>query len=261
MNISTTTQTTSHLRANSVSRWRAAGLHLLVCTIVAIFLISLFWFVWYPEPLFDALGVTKIFAMLLAIDVVLGPLLTLIVFKTGKRTLKFDLTVIACAQIAALMYGCHTLWIARPVYIAALGHRYDVVTANDIDADELSASKQALPTLGPVWVGTKLAVDSKEKERVLFSALSGFDYGHYPQHHQPIENMRDEILRNAQSISDLKKLNPAEEAAIDRWLKKHDVNADAVIFQGLKARVIDMAVIMDAKNAKVIGIAPFKPWP
>jgi hypothetical protein len=61
-----------------------------------------------------------------------------------------------------------------------------------------------------------------------------------------IENMRDEIRKNAQPISDL---------------KKHDVTEDSVRFQGLKARAKDMTVIVDAKTAKVIGIAPFKPWP
>ncbi len=73
--------------------------------------------------------------------------------------------------------------------------------------------------------------------------------------------MRDEILKNAQPISELKKLNPGEEAAIDKWLAKHGATEDSVRFQGLKARAKDMALIVDAKTAKVIGIAPFKPWP
>jgi hypothetical protein len=68
-------------------------------------------------------------------------------------------------------------------------------------------------------------------------------------------------LKNAQSIVDLKKLNRGDEVAIDRWIERHGMKPDAVVFQGLKARSKDMAVIMDAKTAKVIGIAPFKPWP
>jgi hypothetical protein len=244
-----------------MSRFSASGLHLSVCIAVATLLLVLFWSVWYRAPLMDAAGGTQIFLMLLAVDVVLGPLLTLVVYKQEKKTLKFDLVTIGLLQIAALLYGVYTLLVARPVYVAALGHRFDLVHANEIDEKELLAAQKKLPRFGPQWTGTKTANDPKEKERVMFSALFGADYGHYPQHHQPLENMRDEILKNAQPISDLKKENPGDEEAIDRWLEKRGVKAEEVIYQGLKARAKDMAVIMDAKTAKVIGIAPFKPWP
>ena len=57
-------------------------------------LLAVFWFVWYPAPLFKVVGGFEIFLMLLGIDVVLGSRLTLIVFKQGKKSLKFDLAVI-----------------------------------------------------------------------------------------------------------------------------------------------------------------------
>jgi hypothetical protein len=244
-----------------MTRYKAASFHLLLSVLAGSTTFALLWFVWYPSPLLEALGGIFIVLILLGVDVTLGPLLTLIVFKQGKRTLKVDLSVIAFLQIVALAYGCYTLWLGRPVYVAALGHRFDVVTVNEVDPSDLTTAMQSLPIWGPKWVGTRRTTDPKERDRILFSALGGADYGHFPQHHQPIENMRDEILKNAQPISDLKKLNPGEEAAIDHWLAKHGVKADEVVFQGLKARAKDMAVIMDAKTAKMIGIAPFKPWP
>jgi hypothetical protein len=247
--------------AVTTTRWRAAAVHLSICIALAAALAALFWFVWYPSPLFVAVGGAELFAMLLAIDVILGPFLTLLVYKAGKKTLKFDLTVIALLQLAALCYGIYTLLIARPAYVAAMGFRFDVIPANEIDEKELVVAKKDLSWIGPEWVGIKFAADKKERQRVLFSSLAGIDYGHYPQHHQPIENMREEILKNAQSIPELRKLNPGEEAAIDRWIEKRGMKPDDVVFQGLKARAKDMAVIVDAKTAKVIGIAPFKPWP
>jgi hypothetical protein len=248
-------------RSTLFRRLRAAGYHFFISAVIGGGLFSLFWFQLYRAPLFQAVGGLEIFLMLLAIDVVLGPVMTMIVWKKDWKQLCKDLAVIAFVQLAAVCYGVYTLWIARPVYIAALGPRFDIVHATDVDDKELATSWKSLPLLGPEWVGVKQPIDPKERERILFSALGGADYGHFPQHHQPIENMRDEILRNAQPISDLKKLNPGEETAIDRWLEKRGVKADDVIYQGLKARAKDMAVIMDAKTAKVIGIAPFKPWP
>jgi hypothetical protein len=240
-----------------MSRFRAAGIHLLICAGVALLLLALFWLVWYPPPLFQAVGGVEIFLMLLGIDVVLGPLLTLIVFKSGKKTLKFDLAVIGAVQVAALCYGVFTLLSGRPVYVAALGHRFDVIQASEIEEKELETAKQTLPWFGPRWVGTKSASDPKERERIMFS---GAGYGSYPQHHQPLANMRDEILKNADYLYQLKKHNVGNEAAIDAWLAERGLKPDQVRFQGLKGSSRDFTVVLDGTTAKVLGVAPFKPW-
>ncbi len=72
--------------------------------------------------------------------------------------------------------------------------------------------------------------------------------------------MREELLQRANPISDLKKLNPTKAEAINVWLLSRGYNAENAVFQGLSARRQDMAVMLDAKTATVIGIAPFKPW-
>jgi hypothetical protein len=243
-----------------MTRFRAASIHLAICALVAAILLALFWFIWYPAPLFKAVGGQEIFLMLLGVDIVLGPLLTLVVFKTGKKSLKFDLAVIGAVQVAALAYGVFTLLSGRPVYVAALGYRFDLIQANEVGEEQLAPTKASLPLWGPIWVGIKPATDKQERDRMMFSGLAGFDYGHYPQYHAPLETMREEILKNAKPISELRTKNVARDAEITAWLRAHGQTDDAVVFQGLKARAEDMAVIMDAKTAIVIGVAPFKPW-
>ncbi len=241
-----------------MSRFRAALVHFGICASIGLILLSFFWTVWYPPPLFDAVGGLNIFLMLLAVDVVLGPLLTFVVFKSGKKSLKFDLFVIGVLQVLALSYGVFTLFAGRPVYVAALGHRFDVIQASDVSSEELVAEARSLPWFGPKWVGTRTPSSSSERERVLFS---GSDYGHFPQHHQPLENMQQDILSRAQPISELKRLNAGRESHIDAWLAERNLSADAVRFQGLKARNKDFTIIIDARTAQVIGVAPFTPWP
>ena len=68
--------------------------HLFISFLIALLVIGLVFFVWYPSPLAIAVGVMHIFLMLLAIDVIVGPVLGLLVYKKGKKTLKFDLSVI-----------------------------------------------------------------------------------------------------------------------------------------------------------------------
>jgi len=243
-----------------MSRFRAATFHLLVCLAVAALLLCLFWFVWYPAPLFKAVGGLDIFLILLGIDVTLGPLLTLVVFKSGKKSLKFDLTVIATVQITALAYGIFTLLSGRPVYVAALGHRFDLIQASEIGEEHLKAAGVSLPLWGPQWVGVRKATDKKERENMLFSGLAGADYGHYPQYHAPLESMRDELLANAKPIAELRAKNIGSDDRITSWLSKRGYTDQTAVFQGLKARGESMAVILNAKTAMVVGIAPFKPW-
>ena len=243
-----------------MSRTRAATIHLALCAFVGALLLPLFWFVWYPAPLFKAVGGQEIFLLLLGIDVILGPLLTFVAFKPAKKSLKFDLAVIGCVQIAALAYGVFTLLDGRPVFIAAVGHKFDLIQASEIGPDQLEGSTASLPWLGPKVVGIKQATDKKERERMMLSGLAGADYGHYPNYHAPIETMRDEMLANAKPISELRKQNKSKDAEITGWLANRSYDDKTAVFQGLKARSQDMAVILDAKTAAVIGIAPFKPW-
>ena len=243
-----------------MTRFRAAAIHLAICVFVGLALLALFWFVWYPSPLFKAVGGDEIFMLLLAVDVVLGPLLTLVVFKAGKKSLKFDLAVIGLLQVAALGYGVWTLLAGRPVYVAGLGAKFAVVQANEVEAAELKTANQSLPWWGPHWVGTRQATDKAERERIMFSALGGADYGHFPQHHVPLEAMRDELLKEAKPIAELRKRNAAQGDALTAWLAARGHTDQSVVFQGLRARSQDMAVILDAKTAAVVGIAPFKPW-
>src|SRR5262245_30915782 len=98
-----------------MSRWKAAGIHLLLSAAIAAAVVIFMLTVWYYWPLFEAAGGSRLILILVGVDVTLGPLITLIVFKSGKKSLKFDLTVIALFQVAALIYGIYTFYLARPV--------------------------------------------------------------------------------------------------------------------------------------------------
>jgi hypothetical protein len=121
-----------------MSRWKAAGIHLLLSAAIAGAVLAFMLTVWYPWPLFEAAGGNELIFILVGVDVTLGPLITLIIFKAGKKGLRFDLTVIALVQLAALAYGIHTLYLARPVYLVYTLDRFELVTAKDLDPKDLA---------------------------------------------------------------------------------------------------------------------------
>src|SRR5688500_10728960 len=124
-----------------ISRWRASALHLGVSLVVAALVFAVIYFVWYPAPLFQSAGGRHLFALIALVDVTLGPLITLIVFRAGKPGMRFDLVTIATLQVAALAYGVWVLYEARPVWIVFVKDRYELVRANNVLDAELAKAK------------------------------------------------------------------------------------------------------------------------
>lgn len=241
-----------------MTRFQISGWHLFLSTCVGTLLFSIFWFAYYPTPTFSELGVLPVFLLLVSIDVVLGPVLTLLVYKPKKKTLKFDLTVIVLLQIAAMAYGVSTLLEARPVYIAALGNHFQVVQATEVTDANLVKAGVSLPWIGPQWVGTQAPVDLADKNTVEMLALVGAGRGHLPQLHTPYTSIANEVLAHALPIAQLKTLNSDQAKAIDAWLKKHGHTPDTARYQPLIVGPARLAVILNAKTAAVVGMAPFK---
>lgn len=242
-----------------MSRYTAAATHFALSVLIGAILLALFWFVWYPAPMLLAIGGHEIFLLILGIDVVLGPLLTLIVFRSGKKSLKFDLAVIALMQVGAMVYGVSVLLEGRPAYVAALGDKFQVVQAVEVTDANLAKAKTTMPWWGPKWVGTKAPEGRYDTDAVRDVTEIGGGRGHFPQLHIPYESMAQEVLKKSLAISGLKAANPSKSAEIEAWLKSHGNTDTTAVYQPLKVRASEFAVILDAKSGKVIGISPFRP--
>ncbi len=72
-----------------LEKLKAAGIHLLISCGLAFSCFIVVFFVLYPSPLAQATGVGMVFLIMLGVDVVLGPMLTLIVYKKSLYTTNF----------------------------------------------------------------------------------------------------------------------------------------------------------------------------
>jgi hypothetical protein len=124
-----------------LTRWRAAGIHLLISAGIGGAVLALMLTFWYPPPLFQAMGGIGLALILIGVDIVMGPLLTLVVFRSGKRGLKLDLTAIGVLQLAALLYGCHVISLARPAYIVFVKDQFQVATAVELEPQRLAQAR------------------------------------------------------------------------------------------------------------------------
>ena len=197
--------------------------------------------------------------MLLIIDVILGPLLTLLVYKPGKKTLVMDLTVIACLQIAALAYGLHSIADGRPAWIAFAVDRFELVRVLDIDERKLEQADLAYrqpSLLGPQWVTASNPADSDERnDLILESVFGGADLAQRPNLYQPLNAQKDAIAQRVLALSKLSEFNTAEH--VSALLAQHP-RADAWL--PLRVNNQDMVVLMHKASAEVIAIVDLRPW-
>lgn len=105
------------VNVNLKDKFFAAGIHLLISILVAVLILCLLYFFWFPSPLMTIGGANEGVKLILLVDLVIGPLCTLIVFKRNKPSIRFDLSVIALLQIAAISYGVFAIYAQKPSYM------------------------------------------------------------------------------------------------------------------------------------------------
>ena len=116
-----------------MSRWQASAMHFAISLMVFLVLLAIILLIWYPGILFSVDGGWSGLRIVIGVDLVLGPLLTLIVFKSGKPGLKFDLGCIAVVQISCLTAGMWIVYNERPLALVLAYDTFYSVTAQEFD--------------------------------------------------------------------------------------------------------------------------------
>lgn len=242
-------------------RYKMALGHLLVSLAFALVAVYLVFFVWHPNPLQIAVGVTSIFIMMLAIDVILGPLLTLIIATSPeKKTLKFDLAVIAIIQLIAYFYGVYNIAISRPVYLAYDNAVVELIQADTVYRDinkNILPEYQKNPILSIDWVNIppyKNVQEQQERMKLEFEqAISPAMQAHL---YQPLNNVAwQDISAKKSALSELKHYNSPE--MVESVLKQYPT---ATAYLGLKAPQVDMVVLIDENKQHIVKIVDLRPW-
>ena len=238
---------------------RAMLLHLLVCIAIAA-IAGVLIFELYPQHMLFATGGDRVVVALVLVDLVLGPMLTLIVYRPGKKGLKFDYAMIGLLQVCALCYGLWTLYVARPAFIVFAETRFELVQANDLREEELLAAGWRYPAFGPEWVHVRRADDQSRHAQIVLEAMAGRDYAVRPEFYEPLARASQQIRSAGRPIGELRLLNRERDMEISRWFEKQHLNEHDTRFVPLKVRGRDMAVIVGHADGRVLGIAPFAPW-
>jgi len=237
-------------------RARAAGFHLLICAAVAAVAAAVVFLLWYPGLYRSVSGGRELFLIVTSVDIVLGPLLTFTIFNPKKdwKHLRRDLVTIGLMQSAALLYGLHTVYLARPVAMVFEGDRFRVIPAAEVYLPELPKARpeyQTLPLTGPWILGTRAPNAGDERKQAILMGLQGIDVANRPLFWQPYADSLPDVLAKSRPLSGLLAHYAGRVAEFRAALSEMRANEATARFLPLVARG-DWIIVIDAHGA-VLG--------
>jgi hypothetical protein len=244
------------MEQKKVTRWQASAVHLAISVAIALLFLALLLLVWYPGPLFEAAGGRDLLLILIGVDVVAGPLITLIVFKWDKPSLKFDLAVVGAVQLAALLYGAHIMFLARPAFLVFVKDQFQVAIAVDLDPAEMEKAKYLQfkhpPLNGPRLAFAEAPADVAEQQRVLKEALAGRDLENFPQHFVPYRERAREVLAKSWTLARMRAQEPQAAKVVDEYLARSGTKDADVRYLRMRAPRAWLAVLIDARTGEPV---------
>lgn len=205
---------------------KAALLHLSISVLLAIAVAWLVFGVWYPAPLHELTGGRTLFLILIAVDVICGPVLTLVLYDPAKSRFKWrvDLALIVFTQLGALAFGLNQVATARPVFLAFEGDRFRVVQAVDLQDAHLEEAPDGLRVVGysgPRFLGIRLAKSGDSDYLTsLQLSIQGLHPAFRPARWRPFAEQIPELQRALQPIQLLRDKNPDGRVELDATLAK-----------------------------------------
>jgi hypothetical protein len=241
-----------------ISRFKSAlnamSVHFCVSLMVALLIAALVFAVWYPYPYRELSGGRELFLLVIGVDLVCGPLLTLVLYNPAKsrRELVLDLSLVVVLQLAALGYGVWTVWLARPLYLVNEFDRFKVIALVDVDAAELEALPNMLKSQffrGPIAVGLR-ATSKEERQKVMLESVQGGrDFGERPYFYANYDGLKTYAI--AKPLENFVKKYPNKVAEIDKLRSQYSVSAAQLRYLPIIARQDWVAVLNE--QGSIIG--------
>jgi hypothetical protein len=199
--------------------------------------------------------------IVVAVDVLLGPLITLVVFNRRKPRAELvrDLTVVGLIQLAALGYGLWSVCVARPVHLVFEYDRFRVVHAVEVPEellDQAPASLQVMPLLGPTVLAVRPFRDVNEEGAASMAALQGLQLGARPDLWQAYPEARQRVLYAARPVSALRQRFPEQAPQIDALVARTGQAAETLVYLPMIGRQSFWTVLLDGRTAEVRGFLP-----
>lgn len=232
---------------NVTNRFVAFSIHLVISFFLFIVLAAIIKFLWFPGFLFEADGGWDGIKLIIGVDIVIGPLLTLFVYNINKPELKRDLAIIGLLQCLCLFGGMVVVEGVRPIAVIYTNSTFYTATRQRFE--DVGVDTNTIPLLKepkPVWIGVRLPSDPAQKTMILAQAklLGGVDMS--TDLYQPYVTVLDVLLVEGASVTEARKKGLMISS---KWMDRSGVR----VFN-LKTRYIIGYVIVDVESGNVLEV-------
>lgn len=207
-----------------MTRLKAGLSHLSLSFLIFIIVISVLLYFWFPAPYFTASGGWQGLKIVAAVDLVLGPLLTLIIFDLAKSRAKLigDLAVIVLFQLSALVWGIHTIYEQRPIVVAFWETDFITIPAvnmqkQGVSLDELKVFGEQYPVFVYAQKPTSLAGLEKMARRISEQKIPPHEQFEL---YQPLKTHYAEIKSHQVDINEILTVNAKMKADLMAIIEK-----------------------------------------
>lgn len=245
-----------------ISAAKAGISHLLISAMVGGCTALVVFGVWYKWPLHEMLQGRELFWLVVGVDVVCGPLLTLVLWNPAKprRELVQDMALVACLQTGALLYGIHTVAIVRPVHLVFETDRIRVVSASELEATELPGAPEGLrdlPWTGPTLISVRAPHNSDELLKSVDLSMAGKEPSLRPDWWQSYESGLPQVFARARGLDVLLRARPAQKDLLDTAVRQSGMPASDLLWLPFtSAKAMEWVVLIDRKEGKPRAYAP-----
>lgn len=244
------------------SRKKIALIHLLISLCIAGIVALLVFQLWYPYPYGHLTGGLHLFLIVITVDLICGPLFTLILAnpKKSKRELTMDLSLIAIIQIAALSYGLYSVKQARPVVLSYETDRIAVVTEAEIDKGDLPNAPeglQHLPLHNMLKVSLRKAKNQKEFFESINLSMEGIEPSLRPSWWRPFDEANNTIKEKMLSVNGIaqSKLDSAKQEILKRAVQGTSMPSEDLFYLPLTSKYSQEWIVLLDKNVNFVGYA------
>jgi len=244
-------------------RATAFRIHLLASATALALVLGLLYAGWYRWPGWYLTGAVNLAAIMVGVDVVLGPMLTLIVANPRKprRELRRDIGMIVAIQLLALAYGATTLWRGRPLYYAFSVNMIQLVQATDLDPRQVRYADHARLPLAPRWdslprwIWAPLPDDPKLRASIEQSAITGgYDVISMPRYFKPWSQGRSALRARLKKVAALRFFSAAQIAVLERRMRRAGLAPDVANSIPLTGRGPPLLAVFDPTTLRLLRV-------
>lgn len=185
------------------TRYQAFKIHLISSFVLFLILTAVLYFLWYPDYLFWTAGGLRGVFILMGVDLTIGPLLTLLVYKKGKPGMLFDMGAIVVLQLVCVIGGMATLGYSKPlavVYSAGTYHSPAKTDFEFMEPDSLKSDKLSY------WGAPKWYYINLTNEEAIGEAIQSAIFGSGPhlrtKEYEPYEEIGSGLDRFGKTINE-----------------------------------------------------------